>query len=396
MTERRLVFLIGAVQFINVLDFMMVMPMGPDFGKALGIPSSHLGVIGGSYTAAAAIAGIIAASFLDRFDRRKALAVALAGLVVATALGGLAIGLTSLVAARVLAGMFGGPATAVALAIISDNIPPERRGRAMGAVMGSFALASVLGVPLGLELARLGSWRLPFFTVAALGVGVAAAAVTMLPPQTAHLARRGMGTPILAVMQRPVVLLALSASALGVIANFALIPNLSAYLQFNLGYPRDQLGVLYFVGGIVTFGTMRLGGWLTDRYGATMVAIGGSLWFISVLVFGFLVPSAHVPVIVIFVAFMVSASFRIVPMQALSSRVPAPPERAGFMSAQSAVTHLASAAGAILGSQLLAERADKSLVGMETLAWFAIATSIVFPIVLGSVELRVRRARANA
>ena len=52
------------------------------------------------------------------------------------------------------------------------SCPPARRGRAMGAVMGAFSVASVLGVPLGLRLARLGGWRLPFLAVAALGVVV--------------------------------------------------------------------------------------------------------------------------------------------------------------------------------------------------------------------------------
>src|SRR5688500_17567078 len=113
LSERKLVFLIGSIQFVNVLDFMMVMPLGPDFARDLGIPSSQLGLIGGSYTAAAAIVGIAGAFFLDRFDRRRALAVALAGLVLGTVAGGFATGLPSLLGARILAGAFGGPATAL-------------------------------------------------------------------------------------------------------------------------------------------------------------------------------------------------------------------------------------------------------------------------------------------
>src|SRR6185369_10529728 len=109
-SERLIVFLVGAVQFVNILDFMMVMPLGPDFARALGIHTSNLGIVGGSYTAAAAIAGLVGALFLDRFDRRKALAVAMLGLVTGTAAGGFAVDLRSLVAARVLAGAFGGPA----------------------------------------------------------------------------------------------------------------------------------------------------------------------------------------------------------------------------------------------------------------------------------------------
>lgn len=398
LSERKLVFLIGAVQFINTLDFMMVMPLGPDFAKALGIPSSELGLIGGSYTAAAAISGLLGAFFLDRFDRRSALGVALAGLVLGTAAGGLATGLASLLAARVIAGAFGGPATSLALAIISDTIPPERRGRAMGAVMGAFSVASVLGVPAGLELARLGGWRAPFYTVAALGAVLAAAAVALLPPQRAHLAADRRGPPISFrdVLSRPVVLLALSGTAVGVIANFALIPNLSAYFQFNRGYPRDELGLLYMIGGAISFGTMRLAGWLTDRYGAPIVTVFGSTAFITVLVTGFIYPIAALPVLVIFVGFMVAQGFRFVPMQALSSRVPEPRERARFMSAQSAVQHLASSAGAMLGAQLLTELPGGALVGVDDLAWFAVATSITLPVILFAVDRRIRARGAGS
>jgi predicted MFS family arabinose efflux permease len=94
--ERRVLFIVGAVQFVNVLDFMMVMPLGPDFAQSLSIPASRLGLIGGSYTAAAAVSGLAGALFLDRFDRRSALALAMLGLVVGTAAGAFATGLGSL------------------------------------------------------------------------------------------------------------------------------------------------------------------------------------------------------------------------------------------------------------------------------------------------------------
>src|SRR5918993_1443709 len=187
-SERRVLPLLAAVMFVNVLDFMMVMPLGPDFSAALGIPLPRLGLVGGSYTAAAAVSGVVGMLLLDRFDRRKALAVALFGLVMGTVAGGFATGLGSMLAARVLAGAFGGPAAALSLAIIADVVPPERRGRAMGIVMGAFSAASVLGVPAGLELARFGGWRVPFFAVAGVGALLAMLAIALLPPLTGHLA----------------------------------------------------------------------------------------------------------------------------------------------------------------------------------------------------------------
>jgi predicted MFS family arabinose efflux permease len=393
LTERQLLVVIGAIQFINVLDFMIVMPLGPDFARELGIPASQLGIVGGSYTLAAAVAGIAGAFFLDRFDRRRALGVALAGLVLGTLAGALAVGAKSLLAARIVAGAFGGPATALSLAIVTDAVPPERRGRAMGAVMGAFAVASVLGVPAGLELARLGDWRTPFLTVAALGAIIAVVAIAILPAQITHLAGARRSTARFRdILARPVVLLALASTTVAVVANFALIPNLSAYLQFNLGYPREHLGLLYLVGGALSFGTMRLAGALSDRYGAPRVAAAGSAFFIAVLLVGFVDPSPAVPVLAIFVAFMISGSFRFVPLQALSSKVPAPDERARFMSAQSAAQHLASAAGAMIGAAVLTETDGGRLVGLDTLAWFAVGTSIVLPALLYAVTRLLPRS----
>ncbi|WP_336145447.1 MFS transporter, partial [Klebsiella pneumoniae] len=93
-----------------------------------------------------------------------------------------------LMLARVIAGAFGGPATSLSYSIVADVIPPERRGRAMGAVMGAFSVASILGVPAGLELARRGGWRLPFIAVALLGAILGAFASFVLPPMIAHVA----------------------------------------------------------------------------------------------------------------------------------------------------------------------------------------------------------------
>jgi predicted MFS family arabinose efflux permease len=107
-SERTIVFCVAAVQFVNILDFMIVMPLGPDFAVALGIPLSHLGYVGGAYTASACVSGLAGALFLDKLDRRTALGVAMLGLVLGTLSGAFARDLTTLMLARVVAGAFGG------------------------------------------------------------------------------------------------------------------------------------------------------------------------------------------------------------------------------------------------------------------------------------------------
>lgn len=385
--------LIGAGQFINSLDFAMVLPLGPDFAKALGIPASKLGMLGASYTAAQAVACLAGAFFLDRFDRRRALAAALTGLVVATAACGFAIGLVSLVAARMIAGVFGGTAETLAFAIVGDAIAPERRGRAMGAVASWFAVASVLGPPAGLELARLGGWRSPFFTLAALGAAVTAATVSMLPPQRAHLlvepgSFRG-------VLRRPLVWLGITCVTIGAMAHYMVVPNLSAYFQLNRRYPRDQLGLLYMIGGAVGFGTSRLVGRLADRCGAAPVVAFGATLCAAVLIVGVIYPMDAIPVRVIFVGYVISSGFRFVPMMALSSRIPRPEERARFLSVQAAVDSVAVTIGAVLGTQILSERPDGALVGLDDVAWLAIAMTFVYAALCYAIERAVRGRTAG-
>src|ERR1700682_4294771 len=259
--ELAVVLLVAAVQFVNILDFVMVMPMGPDFAAALGIPSSRLGLIGGSYTAAAAVAGLVSSFFLDRFDRRAALGIAMLGLVLGTALGGLATGLGTLMMARMVAGAFGGPATALSLSIVADVVPPERRGRATGVVMGAFSIAQVLGVPAGLELARQLGWRAPVFLVAGIAAVIAVVAVLLLPPLRGHLAERHEQTPASQLFAQRNVLLSWAMTFVVMASGFVLIPNISAYVQYNLAYPRSRLGLLYFAGGLGRLVGLQLAGW---------------------------------------------------------------------------------------------------------------------------------------
>lgn len=388
ISERKLVLLLASGYFINMLDAVMVLPLGPDFARALGIPVSKLGMVGGSYIAAEVAAGIAGVFFLDRFDRRRALAVALTGLVVGTAACGLATGFISLVAARIVAGGFGGILETLAFTIVSDAVAPERRGRAMGVLQSISAVASVFGVPAGLELARLAGWRAPFFSLAALGGVVTAMIMSMLPPQRAHLSAQP--APLREMLSQPVVRLALTSVAIGTIAHYTLVPNLSTYIQFNRGYPRDQLGLIYMISGAFVLGTSRLAGWLADRYGAPPVTMFGTTLYAAVLIFGFIYPMDAIPVLVVFVGFMISSNFRFIPMLALSSRIPAPHERARFMSTYSLVQSTASAIGAMLGAQLLTEHPDGSLAGIDHVAWLAIAMTFVYAALGYVIERRVR------
>ncbi len=380
MSEQGLVWIVGAVQFANILDFMMVMPLGPDFSRALGIPTSQLGVIGGTYTAAAALAGLLGMWWLERFDRRKALVLSMLGLAAGTAAGAFATDLPTLVMARALAGFWGGPATSLSMSMIADGVPPERRGRAMGAVMGAFAAASVLGVPAGLELSRQGGWRLPFFAVAVLVLVLAAAAWRVLPSMRGHLIHGAIKVDPRALLSRRAPLLALAVTGLLMASSFTLVPNIASYVQGNMGFPREDLGLMYLLGGSISFFATRLAGRAADHLGLAQVSTAGALLFAAVVASGFFVDPSPLPVPALFVGVFLSMGLRNVPYNTLMTLVPGPRERATFLSLQSAAQHLAASAGAFASSRMLSELPNHRLMGMGKVAVFSMGlTALSLP-----------------
>ncbi len=393
VNERNLILIIGLIQFVNILDFMMVMPLGPDFARALDIPTSKIGMIGGSYTLSAAITGLVAAMFLDQFPRKKVILIFLAGLMLATFSGALAWSMDSMLFARVLAGMFGGPVTALSMAFIADYIPAEQRGRAMGKVAGAFAAASVLGVPFGLELASRISWHAPFIVTGLLCGIVLLLAYKMLPYHkpyiSGHKAHARLKN-LLHMLSKPLPLTSYAFMFLTMTAGFMIVPNIAAHLQMNIGFPREKLGMLYFFGGIVSFFGMRVSGWITDKTSSTGAICIFTTTFILSLITGFVWFPSPIPVILIFICFMVSSSGRMVAAQTLCSKIPAPQERGSYMSIQSAITHFGSAAGAYYSSLILVEDGNK-LLYVPIVGLTAIILSLIVPFLVFSVERRIKK-----
>jgi predicted MFS family arabinose efflux permease len=252
--ERIILFILAAVQFTTIVDFMIVMPLGPQFMRTLNIDPAQFGLIVSSYTFAAGAAGLVASSVVDRFARRTAFMALYAGFLIGTLLCALAPNYHLLVAARVLTGAFGGILGGMAMAIIGDVFPEERRGRATGSLMTGFALASVAGVPLGLYIGTNYGWHMPFVALAIAGVPALILTPFVLPPLDAHVGKEH-AHPIRSLVETFSHANHLNAFALIItlmIGSFAVFPYLSAYLVANVGMSEDQLPLVYIAGGGLT------------------------------------------------------------------------------------------------------------------------------------------------
>jgi len=223
-----------------------------------------------SYTFAAAVSGFVAAFWIDRFDRKRALLALYAGFIVATALCGLAPSYDLLVATRVGAGLFGGVMSGLVFAIIADLVPYARRARATALVATSFSLAAVAGVPLALWLAARWDWRMPFLVLAGFSLLVALCAARLMPPLSAHLAsarRRGPLEQLRAIFGERNHLRAFAFMIALMFAGFSVIPFIAPAMVANVGMAESELPLMYFFGGLATLVTAQVIGSLADRYG---------------------------------------------------------------------------------------------------------------------------------
>lgn len=269
---------LAAVQFTHIVDFMVMMPLGPQLTSLFGLSDAQFGLLVSAYSLAAGASGLTASLFIDRIERRRTLVFLYAGFALATLACGLAPTYTSLMVARVLAGVFGGVLGALVQTIVADTVPYQRRGQAMGVVMAAFSLSTVAGVPASLWMASVWGWHAPFIVLAVASVLILLAAQRLVPELSGHLqaptdgARAWHG--LAEVLKVPAHWKAFTLSALMMLGSFSIIPYITIYTTTNLGLQPEQVPWVYLAGGLATLFTSRLWGRLADTYGKEKVYRG--------------------------------------------------------------------------------------------------------------------------
>lgn len=388
--ERALVWLLAGLQFCHIVDFMVLMPLGPLLMRLLHITPAEFGLLVSAYTLAAGLSGFVAAFVVDRFDRRRLLLALFTGFLLATVACGLATGFASLLAARLLAGAFGGILGANIMAYIGDVIPEARRGAATGRVMAAFSLAAVAGVPLGLFLAVHLNWRAAFLLVALAGLPLAVAAWRLLPPvparDTGPLDLRGTLGAVLGVGNHWRAFALIGALML---AGFSVIPFLSPFMVHNVGLAETQLPLIYLAGGLATLFTAPLLGRLADRHGKARVLRWVCLCsLLPLFLITHLPPLALPLVLAVSTLFMVLVSGRLIPAMALVTSASSPALRGRFLSMNAALQQLSASAAAFLPTLVLAQGADGRLQHYDLVGYGAMAMTLLAFWIAGKVQVR--------
>ena len=380
VSERSLLLLLACVQFTHIMDFMVIMPLGPQLMRELNISAAYFGNIISAFALTAGIVGLAVAPFADRFDRRRVLLFCYAGFTLGTLACGLSQTPGMLMLSRALCGAFGGVSSATLMAIVADVVPAERRARGMGIIMTAFSAAAALGVPLGLQLAQWWKWEAPFLGIAVVSALVWVMLLRALPPVRGHLGRIGAhsGKDFLLLLRSRNAWAGISLMVAAVMGHFMVIPYLSPYLVANVGLAEHHLFLVYLVGGLVTIFTGPFIGKLADRHGRFRMFV--VLVICACGIVFHLTTSGPLPlwhVLLNAAVFFIFASGRFVPAQAAISLAVPSERRGAYMSLISCSRDLASGITAAIGGMVVTTGASGALLHFERLGFIAIGISLL-------------------
>jgi predicted MFS family arabinose efflux permease len=387
--EWSLLFVLVAVQFTHMVDFVIIMPLGERLQRELEIGPQEFGWVVAAYAWAAGIASLLASFAMDRFDRRPTLLALYGGFAVSTLLCGLANTYVELLVARTLAGVFGGLASVSLMSMIGDVFPPEKRGRATGAVISAFAAASVIGLPIGLWLAEFYGRGAPFLALAVVSAGVWILGWVRLPPVRGHLdsPRRHPLTEFAAVVRVPNHLWGFAFSFFLVLGTFTVASFIAPVYSAANGWSEGTLAMIYLVAGLCTFAGTNLVGRLADRFPRLVLfrVLGFAALVLAIVISRLTVLSFWAAAAVIS-GFMVAAAGRMVPAQAMMLGASVAAVRGSFMSLNTAVQHLATGLAPTIAGYLLTRAPDGTLEGFPLVGWVSAGTAAVSLILAGRLK----------
>ncbi len=379
--ENYLLLTLAGIQFINILDFMIMMPLGPILMTAFGMSTHEFGLLVSSYSFSSALSGLLAATFVDRFERKRLLLTLSVLFGLSTLACGLAPGYSTLIVARGLAGVFGGIMGAMVQTIVGDVIPFERRAHASGVVSTAFSVSTVAGVPLSLWLANHVGWRSPFMLIAGMAVLFVIIGLRLLPKLRRHISTDKRDHPFVAmfaVLRDSNHRHALLFSALIIFSGFTVIPYLTLYAVSNVGISQHDIPFVYLAGGAATlFTARRIGRWADQRGKVKVyrwVAAAALLPLFAVSQIGI------VPLwlwLICTTAFFVLVSGRMIPAMAIVTSAAQPKLRGTFMSLNATMQSFAMGLATTLAGFIITQNSAGQIVGYATVGYVAMTANVL-------------------
>jgi len=395
-----MIAMLAILQFTVILDFMVLSPLGAILLKELNMKTSQFGLVVSGYALSAGAAGIAAAGFADKFDRKKMLMLFYVGFIIGTVFCALATDFQTLLIARVVTGLFGGVIGSIGFAIITDLFKMEVRGRVMGFVQMAFSVSQILGIPVGIYLANHFGWHAPFWMIAGFGVIIGVVLFMYMKPVTEHLkikSERNAFQHLQKTISSKSYVKAFAATTLLATGGFMIMPFASAFTTNNLGISIDNLPILYGVTGVFSMIAGPLIGKYSDKIGKyNIFFIGTILSMITMMIYCHLGVTPLWLLIVINIFMFAGITARIISSSALMTGIPSSQDRGAFMSINSAVQQTSGGIGSAIAGLIVVQTADGHIHNYDILGYVVLVAMVAALVMTYYVNKQVEEKNKNA
>lgn len=248
-------FAIGTTEFAS-------MGVLPDIAGALNVTIPQAGHAITAYALGVVLGAPAFAVLGARLPRKGLLLVLMAAITMANLASSLAPSFPMLVAARFLSGLPHGAYFGIGSVVAAHLVPPERRARAVAAMMMGLTVANIVGVPLTTLLGQNFGWRSVYLVVVAIGLLTMVAIELFVPRVAAH--DDASPRQELSALRRPQVWLTLILASVGFGGMFAVYSYVTPTLVQVAGFRPAGVAIAIALFGVgMTVGTYA-GGRLAD------------------------------------------------------------------------------------------------------------------------------------
>lgn len=243
----------------------------PGFAGDLGVSVPTAGAAISAYALGVVVGAPLIALVGARWPRKRLVVALAVALVVFNALSAAAPAFLPFVGLRFLAGLPHGAYFGTAAVLGSALVPPQRRARALAAVMLGLTIANIVGVPAATWIGETLGWRSAYVAVTVVALVTVVAVVTLVPSPPGD--RGGSLRGELTALRRTQVWLTLGVIAAGFGGLFAVYSYISPILTTLAGVSATTVPLLLGALGVgMTIGNVA-GGRFAERAPRATIAI---------------------------------------------------------------------------------------------------------------------------
>jgi predicted MFS family arabinose efflux permease len=263
---------LAAGMFAIGTDSFVVAGILPQVSQSLGVSIGVAGQMVTLYALSYALLSPVIAATAAHWPRKRLLLTGLAVFVVGNLITAVAPTIEWVLASRLIAGLGAAMFSPTATATGASLVPPEKRAQALAIVIAGLTSATALGSPMGTFIGGLGDWRATMWFVTIVGL-VASVAVYVLLPNIPALPAVSLRQR-LAPLKDSRVVLTLLTTLTAYSGMFAVYTYIGVSLDRATGGKPDVLAGLLLMWGLAAMVGNLAAGKLTDRFGSRTIIYG--------------------------------------------------------------------------------------------------------------------------